>query len=189
MADEALNTAETTGNGKSGETQKGIGDAEQRSHGLVQPERVRVWEDEFHVLHVSLDDEQYDDVRAVRVFPVSGRADFVSFLNDRAKEILLLAHPHKLDKASRKALAQALERMYYVAKIVRVDHISETMGVTHWQVMTDRGYAAFEVVDRQNIRKLPRGRYIIVDADGNRFEIEDVDQLDPRSQSWVFSET
>jgi hypothetical protein len=155
----------------------------------VEPEQVRVWEDAFHILHVRVNDAEYHDVRAVRVFPISGRADYVSFLDEKGKEVALLARPHKLDKESQRALEKALGRMYYVAKILRVDHISDTMGVTHWQVLTDRGYAAFEVVDRQNLRKLPRGRFIIVDADGNRFEIEDINELDSRSQAWVFSET
>ena len=165
------------------------GDLDLVSYGLVQPDRVQVREDEFQVLHVTVDGKQYSDVRAVRVFPISRTADYISFLNRKGKEVLLLAHPRKLDKASRRALAKALERMYYVAKILRVDSISETMGVTHWQVLTDRGYASFEVVDRQNIRALAGGRYIIVDADGNRFEIKDVAELDSRSQSWIFSET
>ncbi len=159
------------------------------SSGAVPADGVEVWEDEFQVLHVRRGDETFDNVRAVKVFPISGTADYVSFLDEDGKEVLLLAHPHDLDKSSRRALAKALERMYYVAKILRVDGISETMGVTHWQVLTDRGYAAFEVVDRQQIRKLPRGRYIIIDADGNRFEIESVNDLDPRSQTLVFSET
>jgi len=164
-------------------------DEPEGSLGLVQPDRVRVWEDEFQILHVSVDGREFNRVRAVRAFPVSGAADYVSFLSEKGKEILLLAHPSKLDKASRRVLAKTLERMYYVAKILRVDAISETMGVTHWQVLTDRGYASFEVVDRQNIRKLPHGRYIIIDADGNRFEIPCIDDLDSHSQSCVFSET
>jgi len=45
------------------------------------------------------------------------------------------------------------------------------MGVTNWETQTDHGYATFEVVDREYIRKLPGGRYIIADADGNRFEL------------------
>jgi hypothetical protein len=78
--------------------------------------------------------------------------------------------------------------MYYVAHITRVDSITEKMGVGHWKVMTDRGYAAFEVVDRRNIRRLPGDRVVIADADGNRFEIEDTTELDERSQRLIFSE-
>lgn len=165
-------------------------DAEKAAEaGAVMPERVRVWEDEFHVLHVSLDGETHSNVRAVRAFPISGKADYVSFLDEKNHEVVLLAHPHRLDRDSRCALEQALEKMYYVAAITRVDSITETMGVSKWEVDTDRGYAVFEVVDRrQHIRRLPHGRYMITDADGNRFEIEDLEQLDRRSQAIVHSE-
>jgi hypothetical protein len=154
----------------------------------VLPERVKVWEDEFHVLHASLDGKDFSKVRAVHAFPVTAKADYVSFLDESNREVFLLAHPHRLDRQSRKALEQALTKMYYVAKITRIDSITEIMGVTSWQVETDRGYATFEVVDREHIRKLPGGRYLITDADGNRFEMEEITRLDARSQAIAQSE-
>ena len=156
--------------------------------GASMPGQVRVWEDQFKVLHVSVGGQDFSKVRAVRAFPVTGKADYISFLDETNKEVVLLAHPHKLDKESRHALERALTAMYYVAKIKRIDSITEIMGVTSWQAQTDRGFATFEVVDREYIRKLAGGRYLITDADGNRFEIEDVTRLDPRSQSVAQSE-
>jgi len=153
----------------------------------VAPERVRVWEDDFHVLHVSVDGQDFPDVRPRHAFPLSRRVDYVSFLDEKGKEVALLAHPRKLDKASRQALEKALAGMYYVAKIRQVDRITETMGVTHWEVQTDRGYAAFEVVDLRHIRKLSNGRLVIADVDGNRFEVEDIARLDPRSQTLIYT--
>ena len=155
---------------------------------VVEPHRVRVREDAFQKLCVSVDGEERTSVRVRKVFPLSGKADYVSFLSEKNKEVALVANPHNLDKDSRSALDAALARMYYVAKIQRVDSVKEKMGVGQWKVMTDRGYAAFEVVDRRNIRKLPGRRVVIADADGNRFEIEDVAKLDQRSQNLVFSE-
>jgi len=157
---------------------------------VTQPERVRLWEDAFRVLHAEVDGKVHDDVRPRRLFPLSGKADYVSFMTDRDHEVLLLAHPERLDKDSRKALDHALERLYYCAISTRVDHISEAMGVSCLQVLTDRGYARFEVVDRQqHIRILPGGRFIITDADGNRFEIPVFSQLDARSQALIETET
>jgi hypothetical protein len=157
--------------------------------GAVSAERVRVWEDDRHVFHVSVDGQVTDRVRPRRAFPISSRADYVSFLDETDKEACLLACPHRLDKESRKALEHALARTYYAPKILRVDSITEMMGVSTWQVLTDRGYASFEIVDRQHhIRSLPSGRYLLTDADGNRFEIEDLNALDQRSQNLVQSE-
>ncbi|MHC4789453.1 MAG: DUF1854 domain-containing protein [Planctomycetota bacterium] len=156
---------------------------------LVRPEQVKVWEDPFRVLHVSVDGEEFENVRARQVFPISGKADYVSFLDESDREVALLARPHKLDQESRRALDMALGQMYYSARILRVDSITELMGVTKWEVETDRGYAVFEVVDRrQHVRKLPGGRLIIQDADGNRFEVENVAALDENSQTVLHSE-
>jgi hypothetical protein len=156
---------------------------------ICRPENVKVWMDEFHVLHVEARGRTFDNVRPRRSFPLSHKADYVSFLNEKDREVVLLQEPHELDAASRAALADALALVYYVARITRVDSIKETMGVTLWEVMTDRGYASFEVVDRRHIRKLPGGRLIVVDVDGNRFEVPNLDELDERSQAYIYSET
>ena len=156
--------------------------------GAIRPEDVKVWEDEFRRLHLKVGDREFVDLRVVRVFPISSMADHVSFLDSIGKEVALLAHPHGLDKASRHALEKAFDRMYYVPKIVRVLSVAETFGLSRWEVMTDRGYAAFEITDREGIRKLPDGRYLIHDADGNRYEIEDLAKLDAQSQGMLQSE-
>jgi len=151
---------------------------------------VRVRLDAFGCLHVSVDARQYPDVRAVYAFPLSKRADYVSFLDGRGHEVALVAHPHQLDDDSRRVLDEALKSMYYVPRITRVYSISEKMGISQWQVVTDRGYAFFEVADRRrDIRRLPGHRYLLTDADGNRFEIANTDDLDPHSRALVHSET
>ena len=156
----------------------------------VEASRTRIWRDAFCVLHVAVDGQDQADMRPRRVFPVSGRSPCVSFLNDKGEEVLLLRDPDCLDAESAAALATALSRVYCAAQIREVYDITEAMGVAMWAVMTDRGYASFEVVDRErHIRLLPNGRYLITDADGNRFEIPCVFELDERSQGLVETET
>jgi hypothetical protein len=156
---------------------------------LVTPDRVKVWEDDFKSLCVTIDGKDFKDLRPHRVFPLSGKADYVSFLNGDGKETVMLSRPHALDAESREILEHALGRMYYLATITSVYKITEKMGVGQWEVQTDRGYAHFEVVDRQLIRRMPGGRLVITDADGNRFEIRDVEKLDERSRKLIESET
>jgi hypothetical protein len=156
----------------------------------VEAARVRIWRDAFCSLHVSVDGTDHADLRPRRVFPVSGRSPYVSFMNEKAEEVVLLTDPVGLDTESAAALALALARVYHGAIISRVYDITETMGVGLWTVMTDRGYASFEVVDRErHIRLLPNGRYLITDVDGNRFEIPCVFDLDERSQRLIETET
>ena len=161
-----------------------------RGFWAVGPETVRVWEDDLRILHVSVNGEEFHDVRPRRVFPVSGKAPYISFIAEKDKEVALLTTPRGLDKESRRVLERALRHMYYAPKILEVSDVSETMGVSLWHVRTDQGYATFEISDRQRfIRTLAGGRYIITDVDGNRFEIENISQLDKKSQSRVYHET
>jgi len=155
----------------------------------LSPDRVRVRDDRPGKLNVIVDGTDHETSRAVLAFPISGKADYVSFLDAEGEEIALVARPDELDEESRTIVAAALERMYYVPRIRRVDSIKETWGVSHWEVLTDCGYASFEVVDREHIRKLSGGRFLIQDADGNRFEIEDASELDPQSRKLIYSET
>ena len=156
----------------------------------VGPEDVRIWEDAFHLLHISVGDTTHDDVRPRRVFPLSGKSPFVSFLNDKSEELVLLTNPNGLDAESKTVLDKVLRLLYFSAIITRVDSVTEAMGVSLWHVVTNRGYAKFEVVDRQrHIRVLPPGRFLITDADGNRFEIPCIHDLDEQSQRLVETET
>lgn len=156
----------------------------------VDPEEVRVWLDEFHILHVEACGEVHHDVRPRHAFPLSGRGDYVGFLGEKEQELVLVRHASRLDPASRAALDEALAKLYYRAIITRIDSIAETMGVSMWEVMTDCGYAKFEVVDRQrHIRFLSGGRFLITDVDGNRYEIPCIYELDERSQRLVETET
>lgn len=156
---------------------------------LVTADRVQVSRDEFWVIRVTVDGKAYDNVRPAKAFPLSHKSPYVSFINDKGKEVALLANPHDLDDESRQVVQDALELNYFVPRITRVHSLSETWGVTRWEVDTDCGRAVFEVIDREKIRNLANGGIIIIDADENRFMIDALSHLDPRSQNLVMSET
>lgn len=150
---------------------------------IVAPERVRIWRDEFRRLHVQVDGEvEHVDVRPAAAFPVSAAADFVSFLDSSDKEVLLLRNPAGLDCESRRVLRDEMGRTYFVPRIVRIHDIEDAHGAARWEVETDRGYRVFDVRDREDVRVVRRTRVLLQDADGNRFEIEDIGELDERSR-------
>lgn len=156
---------------------------------IVAPDRVRVWRDEFRHLHVQVDaDTEYVDVKPVPVFPVSEAADYVSFLDSKDKEVLLLRDPGQLDRESQEVLREELGRTYFVPRIVRIYEIEDTHGAARWEVETDRGYRMFDIRDREDVRVIRRSRVLLQDADGNRFEIEDIQALDERSRHLLETE-
>ncbi|MFH1708371.1 MAG: DUF1854 domain-containing protein [Planctomycetota bacterium] len=154
----------------------------------VTGDRVKIWENDLKQFCVRIDDQEFTDQVPRRAFPLSGKADYVCLLNKEGKETVMLTEPHRLDRASREVLEHTLARMYYAATILRVDSVVEKMGVSRWEALTDRGYARFEVIDTESIRKLKGGRVVMTDADGNRFEIRNVEELDPASRDRVYAE-
>ena len=150
---------------------------------VVEPHRVRIWRDQFSRLHVQVEGEtEHVEVRPARVFPVSAAADLVSFLDGDDREVLLLKDPERLDAESRKALEDELGRAYFVPRILHIYRIEDAHGAARWEVETNRGYRIFDVRDREDVRVMGGRRILLQDADGNRFEIEDLTQLDERSR-------
>jgi hypothetical protein len=157
---------------------------------ILAPQRVSLRRDKFRQLCLRVDGEQeFVDVRASAAFPISGRANFVGFLGERGREIALVRDPEQLDADSRALLEEELARVYFRPRVTTVYRIEETFGCSRWEVETDRGFTIIEVTDREQVRLLPGGRIMIQDVDGNRFEIPDVADLDPKSQALLDSET
>ena len=150
---------------------------------IVDADQVRITRDEFNRLHVRVGEgATHADVRPAWAFPISGEADFVSFLDGDGQEVLLMRHIEALDGESREALEAELGRIYFVPKITCIYQIEDAHGAARWEVETDRGYRVFDVRDREDVRVFRGRRVLLQDADGNRFEIEKIADLDERSR-------
>lgn len=156
---------------------------------VVDGSRVRIWRDAFRRLCVRVDDgRELVDVRPAPAFPVSEAADYVAFLDSRDREVLLLGHLHRLDEQSRRCLEEELGRVYFVPRITAIYHIEDAHGAARWEVETDRGFRVFDVRDREDVRLLQGRRVLLQDADGNRYEIPDIGELDERSRKLLDGE-
>jgi Domain of unknown function (DUF1854) len=153
---------------------------------IVEPARVRIWRDPFRRLCVTVKDyATYLDVRPARVFPVSEAAAFVSFLGLEDKEALMLRDICGLDGESRKVLEEEMTRAYFVPRIVEIIEIEDAHGAARWEVVTDRGYRLFDIRDREDVKVIEGRRVLLQDADGNRYEVVDITELDERSRRLI----
>ena len=85
-------------------------------------------------------------------------------------------------EGQRKLLKAELDRLYFMPKIRSVQSVKDRFGRTTFQVTTDIGPLTFTVQDvYRNLFRLPDGRLILTDIDGNRFEITDPKALDKKS--------
>ena len=72
------------------------------------------------------------------------------------------------------------------AAVLSVVHAKEEFGATYWTVETDRGRRDFVTQNLQeNAIWLAPEHLLLLDVDGNRFEIADTGKLDAASQMYI----
>jgi len=129
-----------------------------------------------------LGDRSYRKVQVVRAAPLSDPDHYISFLDENGDEICMVRDPADLDPASRQVVREELSRRYMTAAVQRVYSVRNELGASYFDVQTDRGRREFVVQNAEDsARWLGERRLLLVDADGNRFEIPDLDALDKRS--------
>lgn len=124
-------------------------------------------------------------VQIRRAFPWSAESEYVSIRGEDKKEILLIDRLDRHGDSIRKIVREELERHYFIPRIRKVFRIVEEFEIGIWEVETDRGRTTFRVRTRESVRLLGTKRAMIEDADGNFYEIPDLDELDPKSQEAI----
>lgn len=123
-------------------------------------------------------------------FPVSEERGFVSVRDARGEEqeeIGIIEDWTKLAEEDRQAVAAELGLHYFVPEVKRVINIKEEFGFLYWTVETDRGAKEFVMRNRitRYAREVGPGRWLLIDVNKTRYEIPDIEALDPHSQKLV----
>jgi hypothetical protein len=130
-------------------------------------------------------DRTYLKVRPIRAFPLTEPHEFIGLLDAiSGREIGMLRSLRDLDGPTRQAIQAELNKQYFVPRIARITNAKKEFGTVYWDVDTDRGQRQFLMRSiRDSIHEIEPGRYLVVDIDGNRFEIPRISDLDSRSQA------
>jgi hypothetical protein len=144
---------------------------------------IRITRNNLGELLLERDGEEPRAVKPVRALPITDPDAWIGLMDEKGKPVHMVRSLAELDPVSRAVLAQELERLYFLPKILCIHEISEEYGVLRVAVDTDKGPRTFEVRNRENIRFLPNGRVLLRDLDGNRYEIPRLTDLDAHSQA------
>jgi len=127
--------------------------------------------------------ETYKNLEPRRLFPVTGGADFISFLDENGDEKFILRDIANLPTDQREILEKCLFEYYRVPKITSILKRNDNDQLWTWTVDTDRGVFTFEMTNTvQGFKQFYDGRILIIDSKDNRYEIPSIDSLDPKSQ-------
>jgi len=150
----------------------------------IKPKALEVRASSCGFLEIDVGDGEFQRVRPVCAFPISSPNRYIALVNESGEEIGLIRELREMPRAKRKMLTDALERGYFVPRITRIKGLSYRFHVLYFDVDTDRGRRKFELRDRtENLRLLSSGKVVVEDVDGGRYVIENISQLDPKSQA------
>lgn len=149
---------------------------------FIDEGKISIERNAFGEIVVQLSDgTTHTKVEPVRTFPVSETTRYIALLDEEGDEIGIVEDVNKLTSNSRDVLMEELQKRYFMPKITKINSLDGQYGVTTWDVETTQGDVEFGLRTRYDIVTLESGRVLIKDADGNRYEIENYNKLDPKS--------
>ena len=146
----------------------------------LTPENTRFYR-KNNFLYVQLGER---DERAFlcRQFPFELQWEFISVMDEDGDEIGIVRDVALFGEDARALLETELRRRYYSPVIDRIISIKERYGFSYWRVHTAEGEVSFTLQDTyRSIVRAGEARVILMDVNGNRFEIPDVKALDRKS--------
>ena len=148
---------------------------------------VRLFREPPWVLRLTLEgDRSYLRVKVVRAAPLSYPDRYICLLDSRDEEICMLDRLDQVEPAMQAILREELERRYLTSRIDQVKSLRNEFGTSYWEVDTNRGPREFVVQNAsENAQWLGDHRLLLIDVDGNRFEVPDLSALDKRSLALI----
>lgn len=138
-------------------------------------------------LRLTVEDRSYLTVKPAWASPLSYPEKYLSLLDGKGKEITMVKEPAKeLSRENWELIQEELRRRYLNGVVLKVLQANTEFGATYWTVETDRGLKEFVTQSLQeNAQWLGPSHLLLVDVDGNRFEIPDINALDEESKKRV----
>ena len=127
-------------------------------------------------------EEKEERVFLYRQFPFEIQWEFISVMDSDKQEIGILRSIEQFDQETKALLVKELVRRYYTPVIERIFSVKERYGFSYWKVKTPDGDMNFTLQDTfRSMIRAGENRLLLLDVNGNRFEIPDVTALDRKS--------
>ena len=153
----------------------------------MNPEELKLFYEPKERLRLTVGEERsYLSVKPVWAAPLSHPNAYLALMNGKGEEITVVQDPQDLPPASRTAVERELGRRYLTATVQTILHARQEYGATYWTVATDRGERDFVTQSLQeNAQWFSETHLLLLDVDGNRFEIPNISALDARSRTYL----
>lgn len=134
-------------------------------------------------LRLTHDDRSYHTVVPRWSSPLRHPGAFLALLDGKGNEIVTLKNPRDLPDGSYSVVMEEISRRYLTADVLEILQVKNEWGTTYWTVRTDRGVREFVTQSLQeNAQWLSPTHIMLIDVDGNRFELRDTAALEAPSR-------
>jgi hypothetical protein len=148
------------------------------------PGGLRLFYDPPGTLRLTVDDRY--SVPVVKLYqsaPLSRPGHYLSLQDGKGEEVALVDKIDDFGPDTRVVADEEIRRRYLTARVDAITDVRTEFGVTYWHVQTDRGERDFVVQSlSESCVWLSETHILLIDVDGNRFEIKDRNALDEGSR-------
>jgi hypothetical protein len=132
------------------------------------------------------EEKSYILVKPAWASPLTYPNRYLALMNGKGEEIVTLTDPSDLPEESLRAVREELNRRYLSSTVKVIQRARTEFGATYWHVVTERGEKDFVTQSLQeNAQWLSPTHLLLIDVDGNRFEIPDTTALDLKSREML----
>ena len=129
-------------------------------------------------------DGSQQPVESICAFPLSYPEKEIVLQGNEKTELGIIEDLATLKPEIRQTILDQLEKRYFLPQVTMIHKMTERFGSAIWDLETDRGRVAISTRQlNEAVRELGPKRFLIVDVDGNRYEIKNLDDLPPDSQA------
>lgn len=127
-------------------------------------------------------DYSYPSVKLYQASPLSAPGRYIVLHDGKGEEITMADTMADFAPESRTVAEDEIRRRYLTARVKAVTSIKIEFGITYWNVETDKGSRDFVVQSlSESCIWLSDRHILLIDVDGNRFEVLDRFAMDENS--------
>ncbi len=150
----------------------------------IEPESIRLFYEPEGRLRMTIGEHRsYLAVKPVWAAPLSFPGRYLALLDGKGQEIVMFDSIDDVPAEPRKLIEEELYRRYLTPTVLSIESARSEFGVSYWTVVTDRGRRDFVTQNlSESVQWLSPAHLLLCDVDGNRFDVPDVQALDPISR-------
>ena len=132
---------------------------------------------------------RYDAVQLTRLFPFQNPEEFLSVSGEvegEPKELGILRKLSTLSPEQQELLRGYLKYKYFIPRIEQIGKVEEKLGYVYMDVTTVLGAKTICIADvTSNVRQIRRDYISVIDVQGNRYYIDNLDSLDRETRQKI----